>query len=96
MAANTLITDRCLRARPPAPSGQRVEVFDSRVPGFGVRISDTEDTDPARRGKAGKITFLVYGTLLAGAAPTRRTIGVFGAITLAEARSIDRAVIRAP
>ena len=53
MADHRLITDRYLRALPPAPNGQRVEVFDSRVPGFGIRISDTKDADPARRGKAG-------------------------------------------
>ena len=63
MADRRLITDRYLRARPPAPPGQRVEVFDTRVPGFGIRISDAEDTNPARRGKAGKITFILYARL---------------------------------
>ena len=88
MATKKLINNRYLRARPPAPSGQRVEVFDTRIPGFGVRISDTEDDDPARRGEAGKITFLLYARFSPGAAPTRRTIGVFGAVTLEKARFI--------
>ena len=38
MADKKLITDRYLRALPPAPHGLRVEVWDSRVPGFGIRI----------------------------------------------------------
>ena len=54
MADHRLLTDRLLKSLPPAPRGQRVEVFDSRVPGFGIRISDTKDADPARRGKAGR------------------------------------------
>ena len=86
MADRRLITDRYLRARPPAPPGQRVEVFDTRVPGFGIRISDAEDTNPARRGKAGKITFILFARFAPGAAPTRRVVGVCGAIKLEEAR----------
>ena len=82
MADHRLLTDRFLSSLPPAPRGQRVEVFDARVPGFGIRISDTKDADPARRGKAGRITFILYARFAAGAAPTRRIIGVYGAITL--------------
>ena len=63
MAERRLITDRSLKALAPAPSGKRVELFDTRVPGFGVRISDTEDSNPARRGKAGKLTFILYARL---------------------------------
>jgi integrase len=86
MADRKLITDRFLKSLPPAPRGQRVEVFDARVPGFGIRISDTKDVDPARRGKAGKISFMLYARFSAGRAPTRRVIGTYGAITLEEAR----------
>ena len=86
MADRKLITDRFLKSLPPAPRGQRVEVFDARVPGFGIRISDTKDADPARRGKAGKISFMLYARFSPGAAPTRRVIGTYGAITLEEAR----------
>ena len=35
MADRKLLTDRFLKSLPPAPRGQRVEVFDSRLPGFG-------------------------------------------------------------
>jgi len=53
-----------------------------RVPGFGIRISDAEDSDPARRGKAAAIRFFLFARFAPGAAPTRRTIGVFGAGTM--------------
>jgi len=90
MAAKTFLTDRLLRALPPAPSGQRVELWDTRVPGFGIRISDTKDAHPSRRGKAGKIFFVLYARFSPGAAPTRRTIGIYGpdAMSLEQARSI--------
>ena len=65
-------------------------MFDARLPGFGIRISDTKDADPARRGKAGRITFILYARFAPGAAPTRRTIGIYGAdaMRLEEARRI--------
>jgi integrase len=90
MANRRLITDRFLRSLPPAPRGQRVEVFDARLPCFGIRISDAKDADPARRGKAGKITFILYARFAPGAAPARRTIGVYGAdaMRLEDARRI--------
>ena len=50
MADHRLLTDRYLRALPPAPKGQRVEIFDARLPGFGIRVTDAVDADPARRG----------------------------------------------
>jgi integrase len=62
-------------------------MFDSRVPGFGIRINDTVDADPTRRGKAGKISFILYARYTRGAASTRRTIGTYGAITLEQARN---------
>src|SRR4051794_23324565 len=86
MADKRLLTDRFLRALPPAQRGQRDEVWDSRLTGFGIRISDTKETDPARRGKAGKITFVLRARFSPGAAPTRRPIGNYGAISLEEAR----------
>src|ERR1700730_2631679 len=86
MADKRLLTDRYLRALAPAPRGQRVELWDSRVPGFGVRISDIKDADPARRGKAGKISFVLYARFPSAPFPPRRVIGTYGAITLEEAR----------
>jgi integrase len=86
MADRRLITDRYLKSLPPARRGQRDEVWDARLPGFGVRITDAKDADPARRGKAGKITFMLRARFSTGADPTRRTIGTYGTITLEEAR----------
>ena len=86
MADRRLLTDRFLRSLPPAPRGQRVEVFDARLPGFGIRVTDAVDADPSRRGKAGRISFLLYCRFSPGAAPSRRIIGTYGAITLEEAR----------
>ena len=89
MAVHKKITDRFLKSLPPAPKGQRVEVWDSTaVPGFGIRIHDIVDADPTRRGKAGKINFVLYARYTRGAASTRRTIGTYGAMTLEEARRI--------
>lgn len=76
MADKRLLTDRYLKALPPAPRGERVEVFDTRIPGFGIRVTDLKDADPSRRGKAGRIYFILRARFLSGTAPTRRTIGV--------------------
>lgn len=39
-----------------------------------MRISDREDRDPQRRGKAGKITFQLYARFQRDAAPSRRGV----------------------
>ena len=44
------------------------------------------DVDPARRGKAGKISFILFTRFSPGAAPTRRVIGTYGAVSLEDAR----------
>jgi hypothetical protein len=80
------LTDRYLKSLRPAPAGKREVVWDTRVPGFGVLVSDVEDSDPARHGKAGKVTFIVYARFRRGASPTRRPIGIYGVISLEEAR----------
>jgi hypothetical protein len=108
-AKRRLLTDRYLRSLPPARRGHRDEVFDARLSGFGIRISDTKDADPARRGKAGKITFILFTRFASGRHPERRTIGVYGADTMRledarriagewrsqVARGIDPAVVEA-
>ena len=85
MADRKLITDRFLKAFAPAPPGQRIEIFDSRLAGFGVRVTDLKNANPARRGKAGRI---LYARFTPGAASTRRPIGVYGddAVPLEQAR----------
>ena len=51
-------------------------------------MHDIEDANPARRGKAGRIAFVLYARFTRGSASTRRTIGTYGAMTLEEARRI--------
>src|SRR5665647_1493399 len=79
------IADRTLKALAPAKRGERYEVWDTRLPGFGVRVGD--DADKARPGKAGRITFILYTRYGAQAHPARRTLGLYGKITLEEARA---------
>jgi hypothetical protein len=56
------------------------------IPGFGVRVYDAKDSDPTRRGKAGKINFMLYARFGAGAFPARVIVGGYPAISLEEAR----------
>jgi len=86
MADRRQITDRTLKALRPAPMGSRLETWDTREPGFGVRVSDRKDADPQRRGKAGKITFVLYGRFTPGAPPTRRAICDYPGVSLEQAR----------
>ena len=56
MTDRRMITDRLLRSLRPAPRGQRIEVFDTRVPGYGVVVplllhSVDGDSMPALRTK---------------------------------------------
>jgi hypothetical protein len=69
MADRKLITGRFLKALTPAPPGQRIEIFDSRLAGFGVRVTDLKDCNPARGGKAGKIIFVLYARFAPGCSP---------------------------
>lgn len=84
MANRRFLTDRFLRSLPPAKRGCRIDIWDTSVPSFGVTIYDTDD--PARRGTAGKIGFQLYARFSPGASPSRRIIGIFGAISLEDAR----------
>ena len=68
-------TDRFLKSLKPAKPGKLDDEMDSVVPGFGVRISDT-----------GRKTFILRTRYQKGDNPTRRAIGTYGAITLADAR----------
>jgi integrase len=86
--ANKLLTDRFIRALKPAAPGKRYDVFDTNVPGFGIRVSD--DLDKSRPGKAGRISFILYSRFPASPNPTRRKLGSFGTLTLKEAR--DKAI----
>ena len=61
-----------------AKAGQRYQVMDAVVPGFGVRVSDKSKT------------FILRAYFLGGASAARRAIAEVGAISLAEARERAR------
>jgi len=86
MADKRQLTDRFLRSLPPAKHGTRNDIWDSVVPTFGACVYDSKDSDPSRRGKAGRIAFFMFTRFKRGAAPARRIIGTYGAITLEDAR----------
>ena len=69
------LTDRTLKALKAAKPGRRHEVWDGVVPGFGVRVTDK-----------GRRTFILVARFSDSKHPTRRAIGVYGAITLEKAR----------
>ena len=69
------LTDRKLQALKPAPEGQRYEIMDQVLAGFGVRISDT-----------GLRSFILKTRYPGSSHPTRRTLGEYPALTLEAAR----------
>jgi integrase len=73
------LSDRTLKALKPAKSGQRYELWDALVPGFGVRVTDK-----------GRRTFVLIARFPGSKHPTRRAIGEYGAITLERARAKAR------
>lgn len=78
-AQRTTLTDRGLRALKPAPKGGRYVVMDTEVPGLGVRVTEK-----------GTRTFILAARFPGSSNFTRREIGVFGAIGLADARERAR------
>jgi integrase len=79
------LTDRTLKALAPAMSGKRYEIWDTKLPGFGVRVND--EVDKHRPGKAGRISFIYYSRFPGSPSPTRRVLGHYGALTLEQARA---------
>jgi integrase len=68
------LTDRAIIALKPRV-GQRYEVLDAYIPGLAVRVSDQ-----------GHKSFVLIARYPGSPNPTRRTLGQYGAITLAAAR----------
>jgi hypothetical protein len=58
------------------PAASHYDLWDATVPGLGVRVSQT-----------GRKTFVLMARIRRGGHPTRRALGVYGAITLADART---------
>jgi integrase len=75
MAKQTFKSDRTLRALKPKP-GQRYEIHDVMTPGLVVRVTDK-----------GTKTFALVARYPGSHNPTRRALGEYGAIDLANART---------
>jgi integrase len=72
-----ILTDKFIRALKPAPQGKRAEYWDSRVDGFGVRVTDK-----------GAKSFVLFKRWPPNGVPARRFIGDADILSLAEARGI--------
>lgn len=70
------LTDRALKALKPTKVGTHTDVWDTVVSAFGVRVSDSD-----RR------TFVLMARFPGSRNPVRRAIGVYGEISLADARA---------
>jgi hypothetical protein len=73
------LTDRFIESRKPAKPGQRDEYMDAILPGFGLRVTER-----------GTKTFMLVARFPGSANPTRRALGEYGALGLAEARAKAR------
>jgi len=88
MAEKRYLTDRTLRALPPAGlhGATRYEVWDTKQPALGVRVG--AEADPARPGKARRIAFVYFARYPNNPkSPTRRVLGQYGPLTLEQARA---------
>ena len=77
--AHKNINDRTLKALKAARKGEVVDYWDKGFPGFGVRVSDT-----------GRKTFVLAARYPGSTSPARRKLGVYGPVTLADAREKAR------
>jgi integrase len=73
------LNDRVLKALKPAKAGKRYDIMDASLPGFGVRVTDK-----------GTKTFTLTKRFPGSDNPTRRALGEYPAIGLAEAREKAR------
>jgi integrase len=73
------LNDRGLKALKPAPKGETYDVMDALVPGFGVRVSEV-----------GRKTFILATRYPGSASYTRRSLGIYGALSLEKARTRAR------
>jgi integrase len=79
MLAKKPLTDRTIAALKPALPGKRRLVWDAIIPGLGVRVTDR-----------GVRTFVLVKRYPGSRHPAIRSLGVVGAITLAQARDTAR------
>jgi integrase len=74
-----ILNDRTLKALKPAKPGQRYEVRDAQMAGLIVRVTDR-----------GTKTFALIARYPGSSNPTRRALGEYGPLSLAEAREKAR------
>jgi integrase len=79
MHAKKPLTDRGIRALPPAPKGKRRLAWDAIVPGLAVRITDR-----------GQRSFVLVTRYPGSRHPAPRSLGTVGAISLEDARTKAR------
>jgi integrase len=77
------LTDRFVRGLKPAPAGKRIEHWDTRIDGFGVRVTDK-----------GAKSYVLFKRWPPSGVPSRRLIGDAEVLTLADARQIATEWIR--
>jgi integrase len=73
------LNDRGLKALKHASKGETYDVWDALVPGLGVRVSE-----------AGRKTFILATRYPGSASYTRRSLGIYGALSLEKARTKAR------
>jgi integrase len=73
------LTDRTLQTLKAAPTGSRYDVMDTDVRGFGVRVDDQ-----------GRKAFVLITRYPGSSNPSRRVVGEYGVMTLADAREKAR------
>jgi integrase len=77
--AHKNLNDRILKSLKPASAGKVDDYWDKGFPGFGVRVSEK-----------GRKTFVLMARYPGSTNPTRRALGVYDAISLADAREKAR------
>jgi integrase len=82
MAVRENLTDKRIAHTKPAPVGKRLTVWDSQVPGLGLRVTDK-----------GTKSFVVMRRIKGAGTPKRWTLGKYPATRLAQARATARAWI---
>jgi integrase len=83
MAVKKHLTDRTLKALKPAPDGKRYILWDSQVPGFGIRVGDNASDE--RKG-----SFVLVARFPGSSNSVPRRIGDYPGMALADARQIAR------
>lgn len=81
-----LLSDKFIEAVKAAPKGKTADVYDTKTPGFGVRVGDRADD----KGRALTATYVVYCRWPSTGKPARRKVGDAKKMSLAAARRIAK------